>query len=230
MTLAAVATTVLAMAGCGGGSDTTNQTGSTSSPPEERAAPEQQTGQAGGHREGGPAHSARPRGLNPADVQSLPNEGTKAVAPGVPTTHGGDNSIQAYGIESNGNERAQAAGALKSYLAALLGRDWNKACSLLATPTKEDLERLWVKATGGNGGPACQKAVAGFLAGLPQGQLRSLGDLHVLSMRIEGDRGFLIYDDAKGTVSESPMQREAGGWKVRTLIAKELLLSPATSE
>jgi hypothetical protein len=199
----------------------------TTSPTGEPSQPSQgQTG--GGGDNGARAPQQRPKGLDPADARSLPNEGTKAIAPGVPTTQGGDDSIQSYGIESNGDERVQAAGVLEAYLQAELSGNWSKGCSLLAAETREDLERLWEKASGTKGGQACEKAMAGFLQGVPRNEIRALADLHVLSMRVEGDRGFVIYDDGKGTASESPMQLEQGHWRVRTLIAKELLLAPAT--
>ena len=40
---------------------------------------------------------------------------------------------------------------------------------------------------------------------------------------MEGDRGFLIYEDAQGAPTEMPMQREGGTWKVRALIPKDLI-------
>jgi hypothetical protein len=181
----------------------------------------------GGHETS--AHKKQTPGLKPTDARSLPNEGTKKVAPGVPTTKNGDNSIQTFGVESDGDERAEAAGVLKTYLAAELKGEWARACSLLAVETREDLERLWVQAAGTNRGPPCQRAMAGFLHGVPKSQIRILGTLHVLSMRIEGDRGFIIYHSGNGTPSESPMQKEDGRWKVRTLVAK-VLLTPDTGE
>jgi hypothetical protein len=217
-------------AGCGGGNSTTDESGSataTTSPTGEPTQPSQgQT--AGGGDNRAPANQQQPQGLKPSDARSLPNEGTKAIAPGVPTTKGGDDSIQSYGVESNGDERVQAAGVLKAYLAAQLNRDWTSACALLALETRQDIERLWERAAGTKGGQACQKAMAGFLAGVPKGEIQALGELHVLSMRAEGDRGFIIYDDGNGRASESPMQLEQGHWRVRTLIAKELLLAPPT--
>jgi hypothetical protein len=136
---------------------------------------------------------------------------------------GGDNSIQSYGMESDGSVRAEAASVLDGYLGALLTGDWSRACSLLAGETKDSLEQLASQAAKET--VSCPEALESLIARVPKGPLRRLGELHVLSMRVQGDRGFLIYEDGAGIPSEAAMVDKEGRWKVRALIAKELLNS-----
>lgn len=146
----------------------------------------------------------------------------------MPTSKGGDNSIQSYGVESGGSERAEAAAVLSSYLGALLAGEWSRACSELVAETKQALEQLAGQAERKK--VDCPTAVAALISEVPRGPLRTLGEIHVLSMRVQGDRGFLIYEDGSGKPSESAMLREDGRWKVRALIAKELLNSGSLVE
>jgi hypothetical protein len=83
-----------------------------------------------------------PSGPPPTTAASLPNEGTKAPAPGVPTNKGGDNSIQTYGTESSAADRAEAALALQRYLDARAAQDWAGACSQLSSGARELLEKF----------------------------------------------------------------------------------------
>lgn len=224
---------LLAAAGCGGGGDSTTDSQAGESPDlgvestqgGEKTQPGQgRSAEGGGGSTGTEAGASKPNGLPPSDSSSLPNEGSEAVAPGVPTVSNGDNSIQTYGVESSGDERAEAATVVKAYLDAQQAAVWAKACSLLAAPIAANLIELWEKAKGADAG-GCPRAMAAAFARLPEGPLRTIADLHVLSLRVQGNRGFLIYEDGAGTASETPMQHEADGWRIRAIIPKELILS-----
>jgi hypothetical protein len=141
----------------------------------------------------------------------------------VPTTKNGDNSIQHYGIEGTSEERVQAASAVKAYLDAQVAGDWARACSYLLGEIREHLEALQEKAPNPQAG-GCPKAMQAFIGSVPKGALRIIADLHVLSMRVAGNRGFLIYEDGEAAPTEIPLQREGGKWKVRALVANGLLL------
>jgi hypothetical protein len=164
-----------------------------------------------------------PQGLPPTDSSPLPNQGTDAVAPGVPTTTGGDNSVQGYGVESDGGERVEAATVVKAYLDAQVAGRWSEACSLLAAAIRTNLEALMRRAPNSEA-KGCPAAMAAFIEHVPKGPLRTIAAIHVLSMRVDGDRGFLIFDDGEGRTDEMPLRREGGKWKVRALIAQDLLV------
>jgi hypothetical protein len=166
-----------------------------------------------------------PSGPAPTPSGSLPNEGTKRVAPGVPTAKGGDNSIQEYGVEGPSAERVEAARVLQAYLDARLAGDWARACSYLAAPTKKQLLQFGKQAQrDGSESLGCAGVMRAFTQGLPRSALRSAAEIRVLSMRVEAEQAFLIYRDGKGVPSAIPMAREGGGWRVAAIAGSGLVL------
>ncbi len=190
----AILLAAVALAGCGG-----SETSSTG---------------AGGGDSGSKASGASA----PTDGAALPNEGTKAVAPGVPTSNGGDNSIQAFGVESDSAERVRAATTAASYLRALADGRWAEACSDFSAATRSRLGRFAQQ------GEGCAGAMGTFAGQLPRSALLSAAKIHVLSMRVQGDHAFLIYRDGEGTASELPLARNGGEWKVAAISAAALTL------
>jgi hypothetical protein len=216
---AIAAAAALALAGCGGGGETTTtsvattrQSGGTESqtqkPKPSGAGQSSNGGSAAKPRHGGPKQPSTPA---PTDPGPLPNQGTKVVAPGVPISKGGDNSIQAYGLESASEDRVQAASSAKAYLDAQAAGQWARACSYLTVKVRASLEGLGKQAKG------CAGAMATLLAKAPKATLRTAADIHVISMRVKSDQAFVIYRDASGTAYNLPLNREGGNWRVGAL-------------
>lgn len=204
--LVAMALAAILAAGCGGG-----ETTDSSSP---SAAPAQQ--EDGTQSGPGGATAAEP---TPHD--SLPNEGSKAVAPGVPTAKGGDNSIQRFGIEAPSSDRVQAAKTLQTYLDARASREWTVACSYLSASVKASLRRLSRQAPAELKG--CGPAMSA-LSSVAASALRIAAEINVLSMRVEGPRSYLLYRNGEGTPIAIPMAREGDEWKVAALDGSPLIL------
>jgi hypothetical protein len=116
----------------------------------------------------------------------------------------------------------QAATTVKAYLDAQTAGRWSEACSFLASAIRDNLDKLTKRAPNAKV-EGCAEAMESILGGIPKGMLRTVADIHVLSMRVDGDRGFLIYEDRHAAPTEIPMEREGGEWKVRALIAKDLI-------
>ncbi|HET9152753.1 MAG TPA: hypothetical protein VFN85_01395 [Solirubrobacterales bacterium] len=129
---------------------------------------------------------------------------------------GGDNSIEEFGEETSGSEFEEAAAALHDYLDARAQRAWAAACRYLAAGvTKELIAQL---AQGrGSPAPTCAGLLAGFSTGLPQAVLREAAVADVGSLRVEGDRGFLLYHGAGRAPYFISMAREEGHWKVAAI-------------
>lgn len=173
---------------------------------------------------GSDGDGAEPGGPAPTPKASLPNEGTKKVAPGVPTAKGGDNSIQEFGVESESAERVAASRALKVYLVARAAGDWSRACAGISAGLEAEIGHL--------GGPAtqeersrCAKALRTLTEGVPADALRISAAIHVLSMRVEGSTAYVIYKNGEGAPTAIPMAREGDEWKVGALDGSALVLS-----
>jgi hypothetical protein len=219
-----IAIALLSLVGCGGGgedSSTSTASGSPSTATTPHAGSRQEQKERGG---GHAQKKQKPQGIAPDDPTSLPNEGSKDVAPGVPTTRGGDNSIQSYGVEGQSDERVEAATTVQAYLDALVAGRWADACSLLAAKIKTNLEALLERAPKDAQLKGCPDAVRVVMGKVPKGPLRIVADVHVLSLRVEGDRGFLIYEDGEGHADEIPLEREDDRWKARAIVAKDLIV------
>jgi hypothetical protein len=232
------ATAALVLAGCGGGGEETTAGTSTGGASRgEATKPAAQGGkgaaQRGGSKQGGDSSSQggepkggeggapAPSGPAPTTSGSLPNEGSKAPAPGVPTNKGGDNSIQTFGVESASADRAEAALALQAYLDARAAGDWAGACSYLSGGTQELLEKLAERAPKLKGA-GCAEVMAALTEGVPQGALAAEARIEVISFRVEGDSAFLVYRNPGGRISAIPMAQENGAWKVAGMGATPL--------
>jgi hypothetical protein len=166
----------------------------------------------GGEAGGGSDGPTAPR-------QASPQAGAKAAAPGVPTSKGGDNSIQTWGVEGSGEERARLGGIVRAYLEARARGDWAEACARLAAEQRQAFARLTPR---GRGNAACAEAMRKLANQVPAGAfVRESEIVDVLSLRVGGGRAFLIYTRPGGKVYATALIREAGAWKV-------VSVSPAT--
>lgn len=129
---------------------------------------------------------------------------------------GGDNSIQEFGSEARESEFHEAAAALHDFLDARAERNWAAACAHLARSIKQSLWQLGARG-GSSGGRSCASTLAALTGNLPAKSLREAAIANVGSLRAKGDRGFLIYRGAGGTVYAISTSREGGRWKLASL-------------
>ena len=206
----------LLLGGCGGSDSETTAEGEVSAAREQRPAAEQEP-QAQGQEEGpgNPKPSASPN--PPIATERIP--GSKAVAPGVPTTKGGDNSIQAFGAEGEEDEAAQAAAQLRAYLSARVAGDWAAACAATSAQYREQLARMVAPTPDEKEPKGCEQTLALLFAKAPKQALQEAAEVNrVLSFRVEeSGYAYLIYEDAEGEIRFIAMANEDGAWKVNTI-------------
>ena len=237
----------LALAGCGGDDDdstttsATNTTGTAETPridtsdltPKQREKLQELRARAerlrreARERAGSTATVPfrEPTGAAPTASGSLPNEGTRRVAPGVPTARGGDNSIQEFGVEAPSDDRVQASRVFQAYLNARLDGDYALACSYLSESMKRQLASFGGQAhRAGGRAPDCAQVMRAFTQGVPKEALRNAAQINVLSMRVEDEQAFLLYRDGEDLPSSIPMNEEGGAWKVAAIAGSALFL------
>lgn len=224
---------------CGDDDSSTTET-SASAPPsasdrdaggDDGAKPKQDGSSAGKTGKGDSAGSAAPDSPDSPDSSS-DSPDSSSPAPSTPRssspsgraggegsaafrTPGGDNSVQDFGAEANASEREQAAAALQGYLQARVNEEWETACSYMASSITEQLEQL---ASGSKGKfEGCPGMLEALSASLPADAKASLATAEVGSLRVEGDRAFVLYRGGDGTAFFMPMAREGGEWKVASL-------------
>jgi hypothetical protein len=205
----------LALAGCGGGGGGSETTATGTS-----TAASGQGATTGARKEGNSAKSeAPPRAPGPTapDTSNLPapTEGSKKAAPGVPTSKGGDNSIQTWGTEASAAERERVTGIVKAFLDARAAAEWAKACSYLAAKQLKEFEQL-LRDSKKKGVAACGEAMGALAQGVRPGAFDDEAKLdYVLSLRLGEGYAFLIYTrSGSEKVYATALADENGTWKV----------------
>jgi hypothetical protein len=221
---AAVATAVCLLAfcvsACGGGDDS----GTTGA-----AAPSGTTSESGGgstaKAKGDDSGTKGRSGEESAKPQHSDGSGSSANAAPVRVsgggsgqfrTPGGDNSIQSFGEESDESELERAALALHGFLVARAEEDWPGACSHLAGSTVGQLEQFVAKSQQLKG-KGCAGILAALTSPLLRAERRESTVVDAGSLRIEGERAFLIYYGAGKAVYTIAMIEEGADWKVAAL-------------
>jgi len=215
----------LAVTGCGGGGDEPGSTAATTAAQTETRRADQ-----GKRQEAEPAgaQEAKPPRTSPDSAQPNPpiaserTPGSKAVAPGVPTTKGADNSVQAFGAEGQEGEASQAASTLAAYLGARADKDWPAACEEASEELTEELAKMIEQAKAkpdAEKPKGCAETLEALFGKSPAATLEQAAQIEqVLSFRIREDGyAYLIYEAPQGAVRFIAMKDDNGTWKVNTL-------------
>lgn len=227
--LAALAVTVLlglALAACGSGGSSTS-TGSTPA------------GTTSAQKQGGTTTTAAGAGKNTGSGKGQGKSGGSGSAEEksnfVPKHHsdsgggskqfrtkGGDNSIQEFGSEAPESEFDEAAAALHNFLDARAAGDWAATCSYMSKSMTESLEKLVAQAKQAKH-TSCAEVLGKLTNPAAKQELQAeAAQADVGSLRIEGDRAFVIYTGIDKTVLAMPMAHEGGSWKVTSLAGTPL--------
>jgi len=217
--LGALALAALAGCGSGDGGESTSAapaTHETTSSAEKQPSQGKQNENAAGDSQ----QSASPNPPRQHVPEGHPTSGAKAVAPGVPTTKGGDNSIQAYGAEGEAGSRSQAVEELTAYLATFSAGAWAKACALASSEYRKQLAQLVANAkTKGKAKKpeGCPATLATLFGEAPKQALEGYRVAKALSFRIEGDHAYLIYRNPEGKAMFIAMKEDEGEWRVNVI-------------
>lgn len=135
---------------------------------------------------------------------------------------GGDNSVQEFGGEADTSELDEAAAALHNFLDARADGDFAAACEYLSKGTVQSFEKLAAQTQ-----QIKDKSCGGILEKLTNPAAKQVmkaeaAKANVGSLRIEGERAFVIYTGSDGTVLAMPMTNENGNWKVASLAGTPL--------
>jgi hypothetical protein len=212
------------LAACGGGDDSTTPAEGAAGQPEGRSSnggsPHGEAGNGGDGSEAGSGEGRRGGeggGTgNASNFVPRQHEDSGGGA-GQFTVKGGDNSVQEFGEEADPSEFDAAATALHNFLDARAEGSWAAACRYMAKPMIESFEESVSQAK-----RIEDRSCGGILAAITNPAAKSAMKAEaeradVGSLRIEGERAFLIYFGTEGTILAMPMADEGGAWKVASL-------------
>jgi hypothetical protein len=134
---------------------------------------------------------------------------------------GGDNSVQEFGEEAGGEEFDAAAVALHNFLDARAEGNWAAACGYMSKAIVESFEKLAAQSK--IEASSCAEILENLTNPAAKKALKEEAEkANVGSLRVEGDRSFVIYTGIGGTVLAMPMANEDGDWKVASLAGTPL--------
>jgi hypothetical protein len=154
-----------------------------------------------------------------AGAESVPTGTQQSGGGGGSAEDSGGGSAEDSGEEAEGADRDAAASAVQGFLRAWAGGDWARACSLMATSTKENVELFasqYVKSQ------SCAEQVEALGERLPAKMLPQGERIQVTAVRIEEERGFVLYSDARGTEFAFPVLQEGSAWKVAAIVGSKV--------
>ena len=148
--------------------------------------------------------------------------GTGSEQAGSEQSDAGAGSIETFGEEAAPGDRDAAATTVQGFLRAQADGDSATACSLMGASTMENLQVFVEGAASESLNTPCPKLVEVLRSQIPAKKLAQGDRIQVIGVRIEGDRGFVLYRDARGTESAFPVVREGSTWKVAAIVGQSL--------
>jgi hypothetical protein len=138
--------------------------------------------------------------------------GAASAGTGTGAAGTGSGSFRSFGEAAGPGDRAAAAGVVSAFLRARADGDSAKECSLMSASTKNTLQ-------GFGGGlieahQPCTKLIESVRSRISAKVLAASNRIQVIGMRIQGERGFVIYRDERGVETAFAVVREGSAWKV----------------
>jgi hypothetical protein len=213
---ALVACLALAIGGCGGSGDSTTDT-SGGTETSGSATAQQGGGSGSGATKPGADNGSQSGGgssQTAADNGSGGGGGNARIDPAeFKAPKGGDNSIQTFGEEVEGDEKDAVVSAMRSFLHALAASEYQKVCDGLTSANIKQLE-LYLKLKKEQGD--CPAVLSKILIGGTD-EARRAANGAIYQVRIEGENAFVLFTPEGGTASYFVMKNEDGAWKSTTV-------------
>lgn len=128
---------------------------------------------------------------------------------------GGEASIEDFGQKAEGAERHAILAAFDGYLEALAQKDYAGACAQMAATLHESLNQFSGKSAKAN----CAALLPSLLSPRAPANARSQAAGDVTGVRVEGERGFVVFKAPGARLYYMSMAEEDGEWKVASAVA-----------
>jgi hypothetical protein len=136
---------------------------------------------------------------------------TAAAGTGSGNAASGSANFRSFGEEASASEQAAAAGTVEEFLRARADGDAARECSLMSASAKSTLAQF------GGGleerSQPCPKSVKAITSQIRPNAVEQPGPIQVIGMRVDGERGFVLYRDRSGDEFAFSVIREGAVWK-----------------
>ena len=137
---------------------------------------------------------------------------------------GGEASIENFGSAAGGSTKAEILGAFHGYLNAVATHDAAGACSYLSSIVQDSMSQLVAPRLKSKG---CTAILPALLSPTAATIARDQARGEITRVRVQGDRGFVVFHAPGASLYQLTMVREKGAWKAATVAASILVPSPA---
>lgn len=151
-----------------------------------------------------------------SDVSSTAGTASRPAKDAGEPSRGGEASIEEFGAEATAAEREEILAAFHGYLDAIAERNYGTACSRLSSNVHTSLEAVAPKPLKAKG---CEGILPELLAPSAAQIARQESNGEVTKVRVEGDRGFVVFKAPGAKRFQMTMVREGGEWKIAIVSA-----------
>lgn len=221
--LAVLLLVAVGLAACGGGDSSSSTTTAADQGRAESNSGEDASKKSGGEGKSGSGSEGESGNSSPSAGEFTPEHHSDSGGGSRQFVQkGGDNSVQEFGEEADTSEFDAAAVALHDFLDARAQGNWAAACQYMSKATVESFEKLAAQ-TKQAGATSCGAILEALTNPAAKASMEAeAAKADVGSLRIEGERAFVIYTGIDGTVLTMPMANEGGNWKVASLAGTPL--------
>jgi hypothetical protein len=171
------------------------------------------------------SESTRTAGANPASEAGNARSGSRQKQPPAHHFRGGEKDIEEFGSEATGSESEAVVAVEQGYLSAIVKGDYRSACSLLFSALRKQILALTREATGAI---TCPRVLPHILVGDAARVAAQQLSGTIVKVRVEGDRGFVVFHAPGARLFVFPLAREDGSWRVTAITSSILAPSAAT--
>lgn len=196
---------------CGGGGSSTASTEQTTA-----TVPSSETGGEGAKPQSTETHPGGGKSEKKSGSGSESGGGSHAGERSASfRTPGGDNSIQEFGEEAGGSDRAKATATIRTYYSASEHKEWAKVCALLSQKNLAQIQQFASKIpkVKSKTCPGVIELVNAQTPGRPPDTMKGA----VVSLRVEKGDGFALYHGIDGKPYSYTLKLENGEWKLTSL-------------
>jgi hypothetical protein len=196
--------------GCGSSSSSSSGEGSTATtaPARETTSPQRPSGAAANPNPANKAQSGSGAGGSGGSAKKpQPSIAAEEAAPG-------DHSIQEYGAEAQGSEKAAVLAAMRSFIAAMATGDYARLCAALPAANRAQMQQF-AKAQHKGGG--CAAVLARLLNPAAAVEAKKALGATIAKVRVGKGNAFVLFRPRGGRLSYFVMKEEGGEWRATSL-------------